>query len=361
MTRPITLFTGQWADLPFEEVCRLAAGVGLRRARDRLLGRPPRRRPRAGRGRATSRARREILERHGLEVLGDLEPPHRSGRLRRPDRRAAPGHPAGPRLGRRRPRGRAAARRRGDEATPPGRPRKLGVDTVVGFTGSAIWQYVAMFPPVPRGDDRGRATRTSPTAGTRSSTCSTRWACGSPTRCTRARSPTTTGPRVRTLEAIGHRPAFGLNWDPSATWSGRTSTRSAFIWDFQDRIYHVDCKDVRMRVGNGRNGRARLAPALGRPAPRLGLRLDRPRRRAVGGLLPHAQRDRLRRPHLGRVGGRRHGPPGRCRRGRRTSCAGSRSTAPSRLRRRLQLRRLRMTDFTPTREDHFSFGLWTVA
>src|SRR6185437_13367762 len=28
MPRPITLFTGQWADLPFEEVCRLAAGWG---------------------------------------------------------------------------------------------------------------------------------------------------------------------------------------------------------------------------------------------------------------------------------------------------------------------------------------------
>src|SRR5699024_8001609 len=26
--------------------------------------------------------------------------------------------------------------------------RRLGVDTVVGFTGSKIWQYVAMFPPV---------------------------------------------------------------------------------------------------------------------------------------------------------------------------------------------------------------------
>ena len=38
MTRPITLFTGQWADLPFEEVCRLAASLGVRRARDRLLG-----------------------------------------------------------------------------------------------------------------------------------------------------------------------------------------------------------------------------------------------------------------------------------------------------------------------------------
>ena len=26
--RPVTLFTGQWADLPFEEVCRLAAEWG---------------------------------------------------------------------------------------------------------------------------------------------------------------------------------------------------------------------------------------------------------------------------------------------------------------------------------------------
>ena len=25
MSRPVTLFTGQWADLPFEEVCRLAS------------------------------------------------------------------------------------------------------------------------------------------------------------------------------------------------------------------------------------------------------------------------------------------------------------------------------------------------
>ncbi|HSP60132.1 MAG TPA: sugar phosphate isomerase/epimerase, partial [Ornithinimicrobium sp.] len=28
MTRPITLFTGQWADLPFEEVARLAGEWG---------------------------------------------------------------------------------------------------------------------------------------------------------------------------------------------------------------------------------------------------------------------------------------------------------------------------------------------
>src|SRR5690348_10619388 len=28
MARPITLFTGQWADLPFEEMCRLASEWG---------------------------------------------------------------------------------------------------------------------------------------------------------------------------------------------------------------------------------------------------------------------------------------------------------------------------------------------
>ena len=40
--------------------------------------------------------------------------------------------------------------------------RRLGVDTVIGFTGSAVWKYVAMFPPgTDRPDDSvsGRARR----------------------------------------------------------------------------------------------------------------------------------------------------------------------------------------------------------
>ena len=70
---------------------------------------------------------------------------------------------------------------------------------------------------------------------------------------------------VRTLEAIGHREAFGLNWDPS-TWSGRTSIRSGSSGTSSDRIYHVDCKDTKMRMRNGRNGRlgSHLAWADGR-------------------------------------------------------------------------------------------------
>jgi sugar phosphate isomerase/epimerase len=59
---------------------------------------------------------------------------------------------------------------------------------------------------------------------------------------------------VRTLEAIGHREAFGLNWDPSHfVWQDLDPV--GFLWDFQDRIYHVDCKDTKKRTNNGRNGR----------------------------------------------------------------------------------------------------------
>ena len=48
-------------------------------------------------------------------------------------------------------------------------------------------------------------------------------------------------------------PAFGINWDPShMMWQGIDPV--AFISDFADRIYHVDCKDTRMRMGGGRNG-----------------------------------------------------------------------------------------------------------
>ena len=57
----------------------------------------------------------------------------------------------------------------------------------------------------------------------------------------------------RALEAIGHRPAFGLNWDPSHfIWQGPDPVM--FLWDFRDRVYHVDCKDSKLRTGNGRRG-----------------------------------------------------------------------------------------------------------
>ena len=125
VTRPITLFTGQWADLPFTEVARLAGewgydGLEIACWGDHLDVR------RAASDDDYVAERREILERNGLGVLGDLQPPQRPGGVRRPDRPAPPRHRAGAGLGRRRPRGRAAARRRGDVLDRPRRatPRR---------------------------------------------------------------------------------------------------------------------------------------------------------------------------------------------------------------------------------------------
>jgi sugar phosphate isomerase/epimerase len=41
-----------------------------------------------------------------------------------------------------------------------------------------------------------------------------------------------------------------------------------FLWDFRDRIYHVDCKDTRLRPTNGRRGV--LGSHLGWSDPRRG-------------------------------------------------------------------------------------------
>ena len=113
MPRPVTLFTGQWADLPFEEVCRLASGWGYDGLEIACWGdhldverAAERRRLRAGAAGAAGAARPAGLR--------DLQPPQRPGRLRRPDRRAAPRHPA--------PRGSGATAT--PRASGSGRPRR---------------------------------------------------------------------------------------------------------------------------------------------------------------------------------------------------------------------------------------------
>jgi sugar phosphate isomerase/epimerase len=127
------------------------------------------------------------------------------------------------------------------------------VDTVVGFTGSSIWQYVAMFPPVPakviEAGYQDFADRWNPILDVFDE-CGVRFAHEvHPSEI--AYDYWTT---VAALEAIGHRPAFGLNWDPShMVWQDLDPV--SFLWDFKDRIYHVDCKDTKLQVGGGRNGR----------------------------------------------------------------------------------------------------------
>jgi len=250
MTRPITLFTGQWADLPFEEVVALAArwgydGLEIACWGDHLD-------PDRWDDDAYVQGRLDLLERHGLQVwaisnhlTGQAvcdDPIDHRHRAILADSVWGDGDPEGVRR-------RAAARM----ANTARLAARMGVRTVVGFTGSAVWKYVAMFPPVDQdvidAGYRDFADRWNPIldvfdeVGVRfahevhpSEIAFDYWT------------------TERTLEAIGHRPAFGLNWDPSHfVWQDLDPV--GFLWDFRDRIYHVDCKDTRKRMTNGRNGR----------------------------------------------------------------------------------------------------------
>lgn len=247
---PVTLFTGQWADLPFEEVARLAAewgydGLEIACSGDHLDLQ------RADEDDAYLRSRLEILDQHGLGVWAISN--HLAGQAVCDDpidfRHQAivrsyvwgDGEAEGVRQ-------RAAA----DMQRAARVARKLGVDTVVGFTGSKIWPYVAMFPPVPESViDAGYedfAARWNPILDVYDS---------EGVRFAHEVHPSEIAydywTTVRTLDAIEHRASFGLNWDPShLLWQGVDPI--GFITDFADRIYHVDCKDTRLRPPTGRSG-----------------------------------------------------------------------------------------------------------
>ncbi|MEE9097677.1 sugar phosphate isomerase/epimerase family protein [Pseudarthrobacter phenanthrenivorans] len=247
MPRPFTLFTGQWADLPFEEVAKLASGWGYDGLEIAVSGdhldawrwdEP---------GYVDSKL--EILDKYNLKVWAISN--HLKGQAVCDDpidfRHQAivgskvwgDGDPEGVRT------------RAAEEMKHTARLAKaLGVDTVVGFTGSSIWQYVAMFPPVPdKVIDAGYqdfADRWNPILDVFDE---------NGVRFAHEVHPSEIAydywTTVRTLEAIGHREAFGLNWDPShMMWQGIDPV--SFIWDFKDRIYHVDCKDTKIRQ-TGRN------------------------------------------------------------------------------------------------------------
>jgi sugar phosphate isomerase/epimerase len=250
MSTPVTLFTGQWADLPLDEVAGHAArwgydGLEIACSGEHLDV------VRLVHDDAYLRERRDLLDRHGLGVWAISH--HLAGQAVCDDpidfrhrailssRVWGDGDAEGVR------------QRAAEELKMTARAaRRLGVDTVVGFTGSSIWPYLAMFPPVPEAViDAGYedfADRWNPILDVFDAE-GVRFAHEvHPSEIAYDHCTT-----VRALDAIEHREAFGLNWDPShMMWQNIDPV--AFLTDFADRIYHVDCKDTRVRTPNGRYG-----------------------------------------------------------------------------------------------------------
>ncbi len=246
MARPVTLFTGQWADLPLEELADRCAQWGFDGLElacwgdhfevDRALAE-----------RDYVRARRELLARHGLDcwtigshLVGQAvcDPIDERHSQILPPEVWGDGDPEGVRA--------RAAERMKDTARAAA---TLGVRTVTGFTGSGIWHLLYSFPPndwntLERGYEEF-AERWSPIVDVFDAE-GVRFALEvHPTEI--AYDFVTTS---RVLEAIGRRDAFGINLDPSH-FVPQHLDAAQFALEFADRIYHVHVKDSRLRL-NGR-------------------------------------------------------------------------------------------------------------
>lgn len=249
MARPVTLFTGQWADLTLDVVAQKAASFGYDGLElacwgdhfevDKALASDQ-----------YARSRWDILERHGLkcfaisthlvgQCVGDhpIDERHKSIL---PERLWGDGKPEGVR------------ERCAEEVKNTARAAaQFGVKVVNGFVGSKIWHVLAGFPPVPpqmiEDGYKDFADRWNPIMDVFDQV-GVKFALEvHPSEI--AYDFWTT---KRTLEAINHRPAFGINFDPSHLYWQMVDPVT-FVYEFADRIYHVHVKES-IRVLNGRNG-----------------------------------------------------------------------------------------------------------
>ncbi|MCL4221340.1 MAG: sugar phosphate isomerase/epimerase [Phycisphaerales bacterium] len=239
MARPVTLFTGQWADLPLEKMAEVAAQMGYDGLElacwgdhfevDKALSND-----------RYCQSRHDILARHNLKcfaisnhLVGQCvcDPIDTRHKQIIPERLWKDGDPEGVRQ--------RCAQEMIDTARAAA---KLGVKVVNGFTGSSVWHKLYFFPPTSQADvDAGFkdfAARWKPIldgfdkAGVRF---------GLEVHPTEIAYDIHTTRRA--LEAVGHHKAFGFNFDPSHLfWQGIDPVK--FISAFPDRIYHVHVKDA---------------------------------------------------------------------------------------------------------------------
>lgn len=239
MARPVTLFTGQWADLPFEKVCEKAKSFGYDGLEIACWG------DHFDVERALSQdsyvqARWDILNRYGLKCFAISN--HLVGQAvcdRIDERHQAIVPPRvwgdGKEDG---VRSRAAEEMKNSARAAA----KFGVKVVPGFTGSSIWPYLYSFPPnaadmVDRGY-RFFAEMWNPILDVFDEVG---------VKFALEIHPTEIAFDIASAEmalvALDGRQTFGFNYDPSH-FGYQGVDYVGFIRKFSDRIYNVHMKDV---------------------------------------------------------------------------------------------------------------------
>ena len=237
MSRPVTLFTGQWADLPFETVCQKAKSFGYDGLELACWGDHF---EVSKADEAYCRRKKDILAKYGLKVFAisnhlvgqavadRIDQRHKSIL---PDYVWGDGDPEGVRQ-------RAAQ----EMISTAEAAKKLGVLIVNGFTGSSIWHLNYSFPPVtPAMIDEGYAdfaARWTPILNKYHELGILFALEVHPTEIA-----FDIASARRALKAINNHSNFGFNYDPSHLgYQGVDYVE--FIHTFSQKIFHVHMKDV---------------------------------------------------------------------------------------------------------------------
>jgi sugar phosphate isomerase/epimerase len=248
MGRPVTLFTGQWADLSLEDLAKKVSDWGFDGLElacwgdhfevDKALAEDN-----------YVQKRWDILNQYNLkcfaisthlvgQCVADDPIDERHKRIL-PSRLWGDGDPE------------EVRQRCAEEMKNTARAaRKFGVKTVNGFTGSSVWKNIYFFPPTSQEDiDKGYADFAA------------RW---KPIMDVFAENGVKFGLEVhpteiaydiitahRALDALDGHPAFGFNFDPSH-FIHQFLDPVEFIYDLGERIWHMHVKDSRVQL-TGRN------------------------------------------------------------------------------------------------------------
>lgn len=247
MTRPVTLFTGQWADLSLKVLAEKAAAWGFDGLELACWG-DHMDVFKAAKDLAYCKSQKKILEQNGLKLFAISN--HLAGQLvcdPNNDSRSDGFAPSDCKANPDKKRNWAIEAMKNSARAA----KNLGIDTVVGFTGSSIWHLFYSFPPVTdqmiNDGFKYFAKLWNPILDVFDE-CGVKFALEV--------HPTEIAFDVytakRSVDAVGGRKTFGFNFDPSHLHWQMVNPVS-FLREFPDRIYHVHMKDAALQL-DGKTG-----------------------------------------------------------------------------------------------------------